>query len=249
MRLTRALVPLVLACALLAGCGGTDDDGTDGGGTPAGTTTSSAPADNGVAALEADAIVDKAMAALGAAKSFSLKGDIDMDGQRLALDIKVSGEDVLGTMTIDGAAVELLRVGGQAYIRPDEKFWSQFGGADAGATMAQLMGDRWAKISSKDAQFEEFFQITEPADLLKPDGAVTKGETKTVNGVAAIGISEAGSDGGTLYVATTGEPYPLLMEGPPGKGQLSFGDFGAAFEDIKAPAAGDVVDLDKLTGK
>lgn len=243
MRLTRALVPLVLAGALLAGCGGTDD-----GDTPEGASTSSAPASNGVADLEPNAIVDKATAALSAAKSFSLRGQINTDGQQLALDIKVAGQDILGSMTIDGAKVELLRVAGQMYIRPDEKFWTQNGGADAGATMSQLMGDRWAKLSSKNAEFEEFFQVTDPEQLLKPEGTLTKGSKKTVNGVEAIGVTESGSDGGTMYVATTGEPYPLLLEGPPGEGQLTFGDFGATF-DIKAPAAGEVVDLDKLTRK
>lgn len=244
MRFTRALVPLALAGVLLAGCGDQNGGGTDGG-APA----SSAPADNGVAALEPKAILDKAVAALASAKSFSLKGDITTDGQQIGLDVKVSGSDVLGTMTLDGAKVELLRVGGQMYIRPDEKFWTQNAGADAGVTMAQLMGDRWAKLSSKDAQFQEFFQIAEPAEILKPEGAVTKGGTKKVNGVDAIGIVEAGSDGGTLYVATTGEPYPLLLEGPAGQGQITLADFGATFDDIKPPAAADVVDLDKLMGK
>jgi hypothetical protein len=243
MRFTRALVPLALAGVLLAGCGGGADDG----GTP-GASTSSAPAENGVAALEPKAIVDKAVAALGTAKSYSLKGDITTEGQKFGLDIKVSGDDVLGAMTIGEGKVELLRVAGQMYIRPDETFWKQNAG-DAGGTMVQLMGDRWAKLSGKDADFKAFFQVAEPAELLKPDGALTKGGTKTVNGVNAIGVVEAGSDGGTLHVATTGEPYPLVLEGPAGEGQLTFGDFGTTFDDIKAPTAAEVIDLDKLTGK
>jgi hypothetical protein len=249
MRFIRALVPLALAGVLLAGCGGNSDGNGSPGGTSGGTPASSAPADNGVAALEPKAIVDKAIAALEAAKSFSLKGDITTDGQKLGLDVKVSGDDLVGSITIDGAKVEILRVAGQAYIRPDEKFWTQNAGAAAGGTMAQLMGDRWAKLSSKDTDFKEFFQITEPAQLLKPDGTVTKGGTKTINGVKAIGVVQPGKDGGTLYVATTGEPYPLALEGQPGEGQLTFGDFGATFDDIKAPTAAEVVDLDKLTGK
>ncbi len=249
MRFTRALMPLALAGVLLAGCGNQDGGGgTDGGGTPGGAPASAAPTDNGVAALDPKAIVDKAVGALGSAKSFTLKGDITTDSQKIGLDVKVSGSDVLGTMTLDGARVELLRVGGQMFIRPDEKFWTQTVG-DAGATMVQLMGDKWAKLSSKDADFQEFFQIAEPAELLKPEGTLSKGATKTVNGVEAIGIVEAGADGGTLYVATTGEPYPVLVEGPAGQGQLAFGDFGATFDDIKAPAAADVIDLDKLMGK
>lgn len=245
MRLIRALVPLALAGALLAGCGG---DQNGGGGTTADTQTSATPADNGVAALEPDAIVDKAVAALGSAKSFSLKGNINTEGQKFGLDLKASGDDLLGTLTLNGAKVELLRVAGEAYIRPDEELWKQYGGK-AGATMSQLMGDRWAKLSAKNSDFEDFFKIADPAELLKPDGKLSKGDTKTINGVPAIGIAESGSDGGTLYVATTGEPYPLQLAGPAGEGELNFGDYGATFDEIKAPAAEDVIDLDKLIGK
>jgi hypothetical protein len=245
MRFTRVLVPLALAGALLAGCGGNNDDG----GTPSGgASTSSAPADNGVAALEPQAILDKAVAALSSAKSYSVKGNISTEGQKFGLDIKVSGDDVLGTMTLGDAKLELLRVAGQAYIRPDEKFWNQYAGSSA-ETIVQVMGDRWGKVSSKDTDFNDFFQIAEPAELLKPDGTITKGSTKTVGGVKAIGLVESGTDAGTLYVATTGEPYPLMLEGNAGDGQLTFGDFGATFTDIKAPATADVIDLDKLTKK
>lgn len=246
MRFTRALVPLALASALLAGCGtGSDDDG----GTPADTSTSAAPTDNGVAALEPAAIVDKATATLDAAKSFSVKGEITGE-LNLGLDVKIAGDDVQGTLTLDGATVELLRVAGQMYVRPDEKFWAKNGGgASAGAAIAELLGDRWALVSSKDAvDFRLFFQLTDPKELLKPDGALSKGDTKTIDGVNAVGVIEAGDDGGTMYVATTGEPYPLLLEAPAGQGQIAFGDFGSTF-DIKAPAADKTIDMDKLTQK
>jgi hypothetical protein len=241
MRLTRALVPLALAGALLAGCG----EGADDGGTPGDAPVSSAPADNGVATLEPKAIVDKAVAALGDAKSYSLKGDLNTEGQKIGLDVKVAGDDVLGNASFNGAKVELLRVAGQAYIRADEKFWQQM--AVARGTTVRSVGDRWAKLS-KDSGFEEFFQVTEPAELLKPDGTLTKGGTKTVNGVKAVSVVDTGRDGGTLYVAATGAPYPLLLKGSAGQGQVTFGDFGRTF-DIKAPAEADVVDLDKLMGK
>jgi hypothetical protein len=242
MRLTRALVPLALAGVLLAGCGG----GADEGGTPGDAPASLASAENGVAALEPKAIVDKAVAALDSAKSYSVKGEIASAGQKIGLDVKVVGDDVSGSASVNGVQVELLRVAGQAYLRGEEKFWQQLASA-RGAT-AQSVGDRWAKLSGKDSGFEEFFQIAEPAELLKPDGTLTKGGTKAVNGVKAASVVDTGPDGGTLYVATTGEPYPLLLEGAAGQGQVTFGDFGRRF-DIKAPAAADVIDLDELMGK
>jgi hypothetical protein len=241
MRIMRMLVPLALAGALLAGCGGAEDSGS-----PDATPGAPAPTDNGVEALEPNAIVQKAIAALTAAKSYSVKGEIKED-QTLGIDFKISGDDLAGTVAVDGAKAELLRIAGQAYIRGDEKFWTAAADAKTGPTIAKLLGDRWAKLSTKDASFNEFFQITDPAQLLKPDGTVIKNGTKTISGVKAVDLADSGTDAGHLYVATTGEPYPVALEGPPGKGQIAFGDFGATF-DIKAPAPGDVIDLDKLKG-
>lgn len=239
MRLTRALVPLALAGALLAGCGDSNQD-SEGSGTP-----TTAPASNGVADLTPDEIVDKAAAALDAAKSYRMQGDINDEGQTMTLDFKVAGEDVLGSISMQGAKVELLSAAGQFYIRPDAAFWKQNAG-DGAENIAKLMAGRWAKLSPKDEDFKGFFQLADPHQLLKPDGTLTKGQTKDVNGVSAIGLVDGSADGGTLYVATTGEPYPLLLEGPKGEGQISFSDFGATFADVKAPAPNEVVDLDKL---
>jgi hypothetical protein len=236
MRITRALVPLAMAGALLAGCGG---DGDGDGGTPG-------PTDNGVSALTPNEIVDRAKAALEGAKSYRISGDIDADGQKMALDFKISGSDLIGSITSEGAKVEMLSVGGQNYIRPDAAFWTMTAGAEGGETMAKLMGDKWAQLSADDDEFNDLFTITDPDELLKPEGTVTKGETKDVAGTKAIGLVDGGTDGGALYVATVGEPYPLQMVGPKNEGQISFSDFGATFSEIATPPESEVIDLDKL---
>lgn len=245
MRFTRVLTALALAGALLAGCGTAQDDkGIIGSGD--GSPAAPSPTDNGVAALEPDAILAKATAALRAAKSFSLKGEIK-DEQKIEIDIKVAGDDVQGTLALDGAKTELLRVAGKAYMRPDTKFWAHVAGSGQGAAIAKLMGDRWVKLSAKNTDLEGFFAFANTDELLKPDGTVTKGSTKTINGVAAIGLVDNSKDGGTLWVATTGQPYPLMTEGPAGQGSVTFADFGAGF-DITAPDPKDVIDFDQLKG-
>ncbi|MEW2385190.1 hypothetical protein AB0873_24325 [Micromonospora sp. NPDC047707] len=47
-------------------------------------------------------------------------------------------------------------------------------------------------------------------------------------------------------MATTGEPYPLLLVGRDNLGQLAYREFGKSFPDIKKPAAADVIDFSKL---
>lgn len=237
MRITRVLMPLALAGAVLAGCGGD--------GNRPSAAKSPTPTDNGVSALAANEILQKATAALQGAKSYDIKGDIDSDGQQVYVHLKISGKDLIGVISSQGAKVEVLSVGGQNYVRPDEAFWKANLG-DKGASVAELMGSRWAKLSATDKDFAELFKITDPSQLLKPKGEVSKGETKQVPGGTAVGVVESGADGGTLWVATTGEPYPLFLEGPAGKGHLTFTSFGASFPDIAPPGQSDIVDLDKV---
>lgn len=245
-RVERALVPVTLAGVLatgvlLAGCGGNSDDRGTAGASP----SSSAPASNGVSDLEPEAIIEEAIAALGKAESFSIKGDLDDANNKIEFDFKLAGEDAVGSLTMDGAKVEMLRVTGQMYMRLDQAFWKQVAGDDADL-MIRLVDDHWLKVSEDDG-LGDFFDIADPDELLSFDGKLTRGETKVVNGVDTIGVVESAEDGGTVWVATTGEAYPVLMEGTDKKNRVVFADFGAKFDSLRVPAAAEVIDLDKLT--
>ncbi|MFC8297261.1 hypothetical protein [Micromonospora orduensis] len=235
----RRSMVAVVAAALLAGCGGGGD-----GAQP----ESTAPADNGVAALAPNEALQRATTAVKNAKSYHLVGDIDNDGQKMTLDLKVAGSDLGGQVSTGEGTVEVLSVAGQQYIRPDEKFWAKNAGAQASDEMVKLMGDKWAKVSKKD-DLAQLFNIANIDELLKPDGTMTKGDAKEIDGVKTIGLVD-GDKSGTLYVATTGEPYPIRLEGgQDATGQITFSEFGATFDDVKAPPADQVVDFDQLKRK
>jgi hypothetical protein len=252
----RNLVVLGAAATLLTGCGGNSDGG---GATPAAASATgvsaapasaspSTPADNGVAALEPSAIVGRARAALKSSKSFRIKGTVNEDGQQTVLDFKISGTDVVGTMRVGKAKVQLLRVGGKQYMKPDAAFWKTASGKQADAII-QVVGDRWVKVSASNKDFSSLFTAADVDGLLAADGKVTKGRAKVIAGTPAIGLVDHGSQGGTLYVATVGKPYPLRIDGPTAAaGGLAFSEFGATFTDIMAPATADVLDLAKLGG-
>ncbi|GAB2604357.1 lipoprotein [Paractinoplanes abujensis] len=240
-RLVGALAGLTTAALLATGCAGQKDEGATF------EEPAAAPKGNGVEALEGAQILEKAKAALAQSKSFHLKGSMKAEEGKIGLDFKVAGEEVLGTMSLDGPRVKLLAVDGKKYIKPDAAFWKMTGG-EQGPAVAQLIGDRWVLVKASDKSFESMFTITDIGELLDADGPVTKGATKDIDGKPAIGLTDGGADSdGTLYVATTGEPLPLKLEGPtPADGALTFSEYGETFADIKAPAAADVVDLDKL---
>lgn len=235
---TRVALTFAVAGSLLTGCqsGDTQEPGPVG------------PTDNGVSALAADEILERAKGALQQAKSYRMKGNGSSDGKKMSLDFRVSGTDVGGRLTMDGANIEVLAIAGHQYIRPDEKFWSTFAGPDKAHEFAKLMGDKWVAVPNGDKSFGGLFGAANVDEILKPDGTLTKGEPKDLDGTKAIGLVDGGAEGGTLYVATTGEPYPLRMVSTkPAEGQVSFTDFGATFDDLKAPAEADVVDLAQLS--
>lgn len=233
---------LVLAAAttVLAACG-TDRDAS-----PKAEWVS---ADNGVAALAPADVLKRAKAALVKTKSFHVKGDTTDEGQRIGIDVKVSGSDFAGALTLRKAKVELLSVGGKHYIRPDEAFWAMFAGAEQATTIAEVMGDRWALVRPSDKNFEDMFNLADIDQMLAPEGALGKGPIKQIDGTSAVGLVDKSPDGGTLYVATVGEPYPLRADGTKAAdGGMAFSEFGATFPEIHAPASTEVIDFAKLTG-
>ncbi|WP_305790160.1 hypothetical protein [Symbioplanes lichenis] len=243
---------LALAGAVLAGCGNSTGDGGDSGGSAAApapsATTSAAPASNGVAELEPDAILTKAKAALREAGSYRLKGTVVQDKQPMKMDFKVDGKNLAGEMSFDKATVELLAVGGKQYIRPDEAFWTMTAGdAKQGKALAKLIGDRWVIVPKDEKDLGSLFAPANVEELLEPDGKVSKGDAKDVAGTPAIGLVTSGSDGGTMYVATTGEPYPLRIESDKAsEGAIDFSDFGEKFAGMETPPANEVLDLKDL---
>ena len=239
MRARLVLVPIVVAVALVAGC---DKSGPD---PAASASPSAAPSDNGVALLPAGEILSKALAAASSAESFHVKGDLKIDSDTLALDLVVSGRNGKGSITAQGHVVELIKVGDDVYFKAGEGFWNLVAGDNPQPAIAALLKDRWVKVPA-DEGFAEMVNLFNPDDLLASSGAPTKGETTTINGLSAIGLTGSTDDGaGTVYVATQGEPYPLRLEGGPGEGAIDFTDWNAPVE-ITAPPAGEVLDMSQI---
>lgn len=235
MRLARVFAPIAIAGLVMAGCA-----------VQKGPVTPAAPPDNGVKALTASEILTKATAALNEAGSFHVKGDMTEEGTKLSIDLKLKGKDAAGTIGTPDGTIKILRIGADAYFQADAAFWKKFGG-DMGDNIAVLFKDKWVKVPATSKDFAEFTDMADPAAILKPSGTPTKGDEKVVNGTPTIGINDG--DQGTMFIATTGKPYPIRMEAPNNGGAIDFTEFGVAFDDIKAPPATDVVDLSAILPK
>jgi hypothetical protein len=218
-----SLVALVLVA--LAGCGG-----SSGG--------------NGIASKSAQEIVSESKAAADSASSVHVAGSLNSGSTPVTLNLNlVAGKGASGELSQNGASFKLILVGGIAYISGSPAFYRGLGGSAA----AQLFKGKWLKASASSGEFASFSQLADMRKLidttLAGHGSLAKGSTTTINGQKAIAIKDA-SKGGTLYVATSGKPYPVqLSKDGSESGKIAF-DRWNQHVTIAAPA--NSVDLAEL---
>jgi hypothetical protein len=226
LRTTSSIVGIVLATAIAA-CGG------------------SGSSDNGVSSRSPNQILTAAVNAADGLRSVHMAGTVNQ-GQPITVDLQLAnGRGGRGTMSLGGVSFQIVSIGSTAYFSGGQAFWQRF----AGPAAAQLLQGRWLKAPTA-GNLGSLAKLTDMkalfGSLLSTHGTLTKGSTTTVNGTKAIGLSDA-TQGGTLYIATTGQPYPLrIAKGGTGGGQLTFDRFNASVS-LTAPA--NAIDVSRLQGK
>lgn len=191
-RISLAGSLLALALQLLAGCG-------------------SSISGNGVASKSAEEIVTEAKTAADSASSVHVSGSVNSGGSPVTLDLNLaSGKGATGQISQNGSTFKIVIDGGTAYISGSDAFYRKLGGSAA----AQLLAGKWLKISTSTPEFASFGSLTNMRKLLDTvlvgHGTLQKGSTTTVGGQQAIAVNDT-TRGGTLYVATSGKPYPLQI--------------------------------------
>jgi hypothetical protein len=214
---------LLAVLAPIAGCG-------SGSTSSGGGSTSPTPKDNGVAVR--------------------VKGSVTSEGTRLAIDLRSSSKGGRATITQRGQTIEVLRIGTTVYVKADADFWRAQTGNPAAV---ELLKGKYLKGSTSDPKLASIAELTDKdkfvTALLEPKGTVKKGPKKTLRGAEAITLVVSGEDGGTLYVATRGQPYPLRITSSSGSepGTVDFLEYGASVP-LSAPPAEQVADTSKLGG-
>jgi hypothetical protein len=215
------LVLVALTASLLAGCGGSGSNGE---------------ADRTAARILADA-----KRAARAAGSFSVAGTIEDQGATIGLDLRVADGGGTGTMTIQGSRIDVIRIGRTLYLRAGARFYEQVG---AGKAAGRLLDGKWLEVSARAKDFRDLADLTDVDSFLQaaltPAGTIAKGAETTVAGRKAIELKD--SKGGSLFVATTGKPYPIEFRGG---GTLTLGNWGAP---VSPEAPKSPVDLAGLGG-
>jgi len=217
-------VAVLLAVTTLTGCGG-------------------ASTANGVAAKAPAEIVAAARAAGDAANSVHLSGSIVSGGSPITLDLQLAGDGGRGTVSENGLSFEVIHVGGTVYIKGSPAFYQHVGGAAA----AQLLKGRWLKAPASTGSFASLASLTDLRQLvdmtLAIRGTLARTGTATVGGQNVVGVTDS-SRSGTLYVATTGQPYPIAVtEGGTSGGKIVLDRWN---EPVSLAAPANAVDIAQL---
>ncbi|OON82816.1 hypothetical protein [Streptomyces tsukubensis] len=208
----------------------------------------------------ADRIADRAVAATKDASSVRLAGRLRSGSKPVSVDIAVDTDGKCdGTMTTEGAKIDLVRTGTATYVKGDEKFWrssmeSGRAGAETDKVLDELRG-KWVKMPAGDTGVSGICDKDSVVSGLDGNKAERTGLTKRdggkVDGEDSVALTKKKSGGATatVYVATEGKPYILkvVQRGGDEPGTLSLSDYGTPV-DAKAPPAGQVVDLGRLAG-
>jgi hypothetical protein len=218
-----------VAAIALAACGG---GGSSGGGN--------------LSSKSASQIVAAAGKAIYGVKSVHVSGTVNSGGAKIGLDLDLaSGKGGTGTLTDNGLSVQLIVIGKTLYINGSPAFWRHFGGAAA----ATLFHGKWLKTttaaSGAAGSFADLINLHLLfGKLLKThSSSLAKGKTTTIDGQSVIAIRDT-KQGGTLYVATSGTPYPVEIQKTGSQaGRISFSKFN---ESVSLSAPSPAISLSQL---
>jgi len=222
----RLLIGVLALAAFAGGCGGGSKS-------------------NGEAGKSADQVVTDAQAAAVAARGVHVSGAITTSGVPLTLDLTlVKDTGARGSMSQANLKFEIVRVGDTVYVKGSDAFLRKF----AGATGAQLLHGKWLKGSTATGALAALAPLTDIAKLfngaLGSHGKLRNEGEQDYKGQKVVAIKDT-SNGGTLYVAATGTPYPVGLAGGKDPGSITFDGWGDTVT-IEAPKG--AIDLSKLPG-
>jgi hypothetical protein len=198
---------------------------------------------NGVEKKSADEIVVGATNAVGSATSVHVAGTVINGGSRISLDLNlVNGKGGQGSMAENGLSFQVLTVGNEVYVNGTTAFWQKV----AGNAAAPLLFGKWIKAPAS-GQLATLATLTDLqklfGQLLSSHGQLARGSITTVRGRPVIAVKDT-TNGGTLYVATTGRPYPIeVVKNGSGGGQIAFDRFN---QPVRLTPPSNAVDISQL---
>ena len=115
-------------------------------------------------------VADAAADALEEAGAVHVQGTVSEVGEEGEVDLQLQGEDASGTITFSGVELQLISVGGTAYLQAPPEFWSSFGLPEEAA--AQFEG-QWVTVPAEaEGEFQNFSLAGFVEELRNPSGEI-----------------------------------------------------------------------------
>jgi hypothetical protein len=189
---SRCVVAVLVALAGFTGCGGSSGDG--------------------VASKSGAQILAASTAAAEHASSVHIVGESAQGRLKVALALELSREGGHSKVSLLGIPFEVIRADSALYVKGDRVFYRRLG-----LEPVRIPVGTWIKASGATAQSSQLASLAtlrrETRQLLQATGSVTKGASSTVEGQPVIELKTSGRlYTGAIYVATTGQPYPVKLE-------------------------------------
>lgn len=180
-------------------------------------------------------IAAAAKTAAVSATSVHVAGSIVRRGKPISLNMElVANKGGMGHVALEGVGFSIVGVDRAVFVSGGTAFFTNL----AGATAARIMRGKWLK-GAEAGVLAPFAWLTRMPTLLgstlAAHGTLARGPATTVEGRPALAVSD-GANGGTLYVASSGTPYPLeLVERGASAGTLVFDRWNQPVE-LSVPA-------------
>jgi len=243
VRFVRMTAVVAAGMLALAACGGGDEGGSGGSGGDSEKV-------NTFEGQTAAQVLEAAKKATQGAKSVHMTGEFSEGGSALKIDMVMSdGQGGQGSVSMDGDEMQVRQVGEDIYVKGSKEVWSSM--VPGAAEAAEKLEGKWVHVSKNDSASERFSQITSMDEafegLLKTTSkTITKVKGKDVDGTPTIGLEDKGDDEGdtsTLYIATKGPAYPLLVEPKTQTGKITFTEWNS---EVKVEAPDGATELSKI---
>ena len=231
LRVGRLVSAFTIASFLvLAGCSGSGD--------PEPTPTTSSPAD-----AEPQDLLDRASEQFKKAGTVTVTGSLTFEGKTSGIEMTWGDDWIAGETSEEGVAMSLIDMEGTVLIQAGAPYWESEGFT---ADQAEQFARRWFRIEGDDrdtlmAEMERAAFVTE---LLKADGTLSTAETRTIDGVACLGITDTSDqDTATIYLDPTDGHLVLIVDNDTGE-EITFDYQPATRPDL--PSADLISDLTDL---
>ncbi len=179
---------LVVVLVVLAGCGGSSG--------------------NGVASKSASEILEASRTAAKSASSVRVMSRSAQGPLVVSVDLELASNGGRARVSLLGVSFEAIRIAETLYVKGSPSFDARL----AASTGVHVPPGTWVKGPAGSAHLSQLRSFTDASELELLLSAVNpvKGASTTINGQPAIELKESGKlYSGALYIATTGQPYPI----------------------------------------